>query len=86
MSATDPSYLSQIVVLAAPMQGNYGIEDAAWESRQLWIEGFISLEIQDSERDHTWKNRLTSSGIPLATEMDTRALILRLRSGGHQLP
>ncbi len=80
--ATDPSYFSQIVVMTAPMMGNYGVEDAVWESRKLWIEGFICLEVQDSERDHAWKARLTSNGIPLVTEIDTRALVLRLRSGG----
>lgn len=80
--ATDPSYFSQIVVMTAPMQGNYGIEDDVWESRKIWIEGFICLEIQDSERDQAWKKRLTSNGVPLVTEIDTRALVMRLRSGG----
>ena len=83
--ATDPSYFSQIVVMTAPMQGNYGIEDDVWESRKIWIEGFIALEIQDSERDHAWKNRLSQNGIPLVTEIDTRALVMRLRSGGTPL-
>ncbi|QDK46569.1 carbamoyl-phosphate synthase small subunit [Bdellovibrio sp. ZAP7] len=80
--ATDPSYFSQIVVMTAPMQGNYGIEDEAWESRQLWIEGFICLEIQDSERDQAWKKRLTDNKIPMLTELDTRHLVMRLRKGG----
>lgn len=80
--ATDPSYFSQIVVMTAPMQGNYGVEDEVWESRQLWIEGFICLEVQDTERDHAWKKRLTGNKIPLLTEIDTRALALRLRQGG----
>nr|BFD58617.1 glutamine-hydrolyzing carbamoyl-phosphate synthase small subunit [Bdellovibrio sp. CKG001] len=80
--ATDPSYFSQIVVMTAPMQGNYGVEDAVWESRQLWIDGFICLEVQDSERDRAWKQRLTENGIPLLTEIDTRMLALRLRQGG----
>ncbi len=80
--ATDPSYFSQILVLTAPMQGNYGVSDEVWESRKIWIEGFICLEIQDSERDHAWKERLTTQSIPLVTEIDTRALVMRLRSGG----
>ncbi|MEK2687584.1 glutamine-hydrolyzing carbamoyl-phosphate synthase small subunit [Bdellovibrio sp. GT3] len=80
--ATDPSYFSQIVVMTAPMQGNYGIEDAAWESRQLWIEGFICLEVQDTERDQAWKKRLIGNKIPMLTELDTRHLVLRLRKGG----
>ncbi|NUN06115.1 MAG: glutamine-hydrolyzing carbamoyl-phosphate synthase small subunit [Bdellovibrio sp.] len=79
--ATDPSYFSQIVVLTAPMQGNYGVEDSVWESRRLWIDGFICLEVQDSERDQSWKKRLIENKIPLLTEIDTRALVLRLRKG-----
>jgi carbamoyl-phosphate synthase small subunit len=80
--ATDPSYLNQIVVLTAPMQGNYGVDKKIWESNKLWIEGFISLQIQDSERDRSWIQRLNESKIPLVTEIDTRELVLRLRSGG----
>ncbi len=80
--ATDPSYFSQIVVMTAPMQGNYGVEDDVWESNKLWIEGFICLELQDTERDQAWKKRLTEAGIPLVSELDTRQLVLRLRSGG----
>lgn len=79
--ATDPSYFSQIVVLTAPMQGNYGVENDVWESRRLWIDGFICLEVQDSERDQSWKKRLIENKIPLLTEIDTRALVLRLRKG-----
>lgn len=79
--ATDPSYFKQIVVMTAPMQGNYGVENDVWESRQLWIDGFICLEIQDSERDQAWKKRLVDNGIPLLTEVDTRNLVLRLRQG-----
>lgn len=79
--ATDPSYFSQIVVLTAPMQGNYGVDDDVWESRRLWIEGFICLEVQDSERDNSWKQRLLENKIPLLTELDTRSLVLRLRKG-----
>lgn len=79
--ATDPSYFSQIVVMTAPMQGNYGIDDTSWESGRLWIEGFICLEIQDSERDCAWKKRLLDNRIPILTEIDTRHLVLRLRKG-----
>ena len=30
--ATDPSYFHQIVVMTAPMQGNYGSTQSDWES------------------------------------------------------
>lgn len=80
--ATDPSYFSQIVVMTAPMQGNYGVDKTVWESRRLWIEGFICLQVQASERDNTWLKRLEENKIPLVSELDTRSLVLRLRSGG----
>ncbi len=80
--ATDPSYFSQIVLMTAPMQGNYGVDNSVWESRRIWIEGFICLEIQDSVRDQAWKNRLLENQVPMLTEIDTRHLTLRLRQGG----
>lgn len=80
--ATDPSYFSQIVVMTAPMQGNYSVDDRVWESEQVWIEGFISLQIQNSSRDKHWLERLTAKGIPLVSELDTRNLVLRLRDQG----
>ncbi len=80
--ATDPSYFSQILVTTASQQGNYGIEDDVWESRKIWIHGFICLEMQDSERDHTWRERLNKAKVPLLAEIDTRKLVFRLRSTG----
>lgn len=80
--ATDPSYFSQIVVMTAPMQGNYGVDSTVWESRQLWIEGFISLQIQKSPRDQAWLRRLHENQIPCLTDVDTRTVALRLRQGG----
>lgn len=80
--ATDPSYYSQIVVMTAPMQGNYSVDESVWESRKIWIEGFICLQVQNSPRDHDWIQRLNSAQVPLVSEIDTRNLVLRLRSGG----
>ena len=80
--ATDPSYLSQIVVMTAPMQGNYGVDSKVWESRRLWIEGFVSLQIQDSGRDRSWTQRLNEHSIPCLSNVDTRSIAFRLRSGG----
>ncbi len=80
--ATDPSYMKQIIVLTAPMQGNYGIEDKVWESKQIWIEGFVCVQLQNTSANQNWKKRLTESKIPILSDVDTRALVLRLRSGG----
>ena len=80
--ATDPSYMKQIIVLTAPMQGNYGIEDKVWESKQIWIEGFVCVQMQNTTADQKWKKRLIESKIPILSDVDTRTLVLRLRSGG----
>lgn len=80
--ATDPSYYSQIMVMTAPMQGNYGANREHWESKKVWIEGFVSLQIQNSVRDQRWIERLHESKVHLLTEIDTRQLVLSLRSKG----
>lgn len=83
--ATDPSYYGQIVVMTAPQQGNYGIDRSFWESRRLWIKGFIALDIQNSESNSYWLKRLNDFLIPAIDEVDTRSLVLRLRTGGTPL-
>lgn len=80
--ATDPSYFSQILVMTAPMQGNYGINDLFWESSQFWIQGFVCLDMQGSKRDSSWARRLKEFQIPTMDEVDTRALTLTLREMG----
>ncbi len=80
--ATDPSYFSQIVLMTAPMMGNYGVDKASWESKKLWIEGFVCLQLNNSQRDHAWIQRLEENQIPMLSEVDTRQITLRLRNGG----
>jgi carbamoyl-phosphate synthase small subunit len=78
--ASDPSYFGQIMVMTAPMMGNYGKHTGDWESKKYWIEGFVCLEMET--RDETWILELLKAGIPVLSEVDTRALTLRLREGG----
>ena len=80
--ATDPSYHSQILIMAAPLQGNYGVSDDFWESEKIHIQGFVCLEAQNSPRDSEWLKRLDTHGVPALSALDTRQLVLRLRSGG----
>ncbi|NJL24110.1 MAG: glutamine-hydrolyzing carbamoyl-phosphate synthase small subunit [Calothrix sp. SM1_5_4] len=80
--ATDPSYFAQILVLTAPQQGNYGQDDACWESEKIWIEGFVCLELQDTWREKSWKQKLIENGVPILTDVDTRQLTLKLRDSG----
>ena len=80
--ATDPSYFSQIVVMTAPQQGNYGESDDFWESDKVWIQGFICLQMQSSKRDHSWLQKLITHKVPVLEEVDTRSLVLTLRKHG----
>lgn len=80
--ATDPSYFSQIIVMTGTQMGNYGVDRACWESRRLWIEGFVACEVQHSQRDAGWEQRLLDAGIPVMSELDTRKIVLRLRDFG----
>lgn len=80
--ASDPSYFSQIIVTTATQQGNYGVDPSFRESRQLWISGWVCLEMQESKRDSSWLNCLKSAGVPVLTGVDTRELVKTLRSSG----
>lgn len=80
--ATDPSYFSQILVMTSPQQGNYGEDDFVWESDRIWIEGFVCLDIQLSDRESSWLKKLNKSGVPVLSEVDTRRLVLHLRDEG----
>jgi carbamoyl-phosphate synthase small subunit len=80
--ASDPSYFSQIIVLTAPQQGNYGESDECWESDRLWIDGFVCVEMQNSWRDGAWREKLIKNQIPVLTGVDTRKLVFALRDHG----
>ncbi len=80
--ATDPSYYNQILVMTAPMQGNYGESNEVWESENIWIKGFVCLEIQQSTRESSWQQKLNANGCPVFHEVDTRKLVLHLREQG----
>lgn len=80
--ATDPSYFNQILVMTAPMQGNYGDSDEVWESSRIHIQALVCMEMQDNQRDSGWKSKLISYGIPVLSEVDTRSLVLLLRKKG----
>ena len=80
--ATDPSYFSQIVVMTAPMQGNYGSDPAVWESNRIWIQGFVCVQMQNTGRENSWAGTLIKNKVPIMTEVDTRRLAIKLRSQG----
>ena len=83
---TDPSYSGQIVVLTNPQIGNYGTSIKDSESLRPYIEGLVVREF--SAVTSNWRSDenawtfLEKRGIPIASEIDTRALVRHLRSRG----
>ena len=84
--ATDPSYAGQIVVLTNPQIGNYGTNQADNESARPYIEGLIVREF--SAIGSNWRSEQVTDeymerySVPVLAEIDTRALVLHLRTHG----
>jgi carbamoyl-phosphate synthase small subunit len=77
-TVTDPSYAEQLVCFTAPMVGNYGVSDERCESDRPHASAVLMRQLGGSE----WAEWLTRHGLVALEEMDTRALVLRLRAGG----
>src|SRR5438876_4762679 len=83
---TDPSYAGQIVTMTCPEIGNYGISPNDVESRAPQVAGFIIRDespVASSWRaESTLRDYLVANRIVAISDIDTRALTRRLRSGG----
>ena len=83
---SDPSFRGQIVVMTAPMIGNYGVNTQDLESAVPQVAGVIVREL--SEPYSNWRAEqglgawLQSAHVPVLSEIDTRRLTRHLRSGG----
>jgi len=83
---TDPSYSGQIVVLTNPQIGNYGANSDDSESTHPYIEGLVVRDFSplssNWRADETARQFLTGNSVPVVSGIDTRALVLHLRSRG----
>jgi carbamoyl-phosphate synthase small subunit len=83
---TDPSYAGQIVILTNPQIGNYGTSTEDNESARPYIEGLAVREF--SPMASNWRSDaqadafLSRAGIPVISDLDTRALVRHLRTRG----
>ena len=83
---TDPSYSGQIVVLTNPQIGNYGANEQDVEAPRPYIEGLVVREF--SSIASNWRSEenaeqfLAENAVPVAAEIDTRALVRHLRTRG----
>src|SRR4051812_20787311 len=83
---TDPSFDGQIVVMTAPMIGNYGINQEDPESGKPQVAGVVVREL--SRAPSNWRATgdlegwLAAAKVPLLEEVDTRRLTRHLRTAG----
>ena len=83
---TDPSYAGQIVVLTNPHIGNYGTTPHDAEAKKPYIEGLVTREF--SLMSSNWRSTqvadeyLERYGVPVISDVDTRAVVRHLRING----
>lgn len=83
---TDPSYKGQIVVMTAPHVGNTGVNDEDFESKRVWVDGYVVRDparVSSSWRSQrTLDDQLANDGVVGISGLDTRALTRHLREQG----
>ncbi|MBX2977891.1 MAG: glutamine-hydrolyzing carbamoyl-phosphate synthase small subunit [Flavobacteriales bacterium] len=85
---SDPSYTGQIMTLATPHIGNYGVKEGEEESGKLTIAGLVVKKFS-----HVWSrpggsasldDHLKAHGIVGISDIDTRKLVRHIRDNGAQ--
>ncbi len=83
---TDPSYRAQIVVMTAPMIGNYGVNEEDPESGAVQVSGIIVRELSASYSSWRATSDLASwldkAKVAILMDVDTRRLTRHLRTVG----
>ncbi|MCC7146362.1 MAG: glutamine-hydrolyzing carbamoyl-phosphate synthase small subunit [Phycisphaeraceae bacterium] len=83
---TDPSYAGQIVTMTYPLIGNYGVNEEDWESRRIFVRGFVVRELSNQASNFRSTRKLEAwladQKVTGITGLDTRALVRKLRIDG----
>ncbi len=83
---TDPSFAGQIVVMTAPMIGNYGVVPEDEQSAEPHVAGFVVREL--CRRPSGWRSvgglyeYLADRGVTVLVEVDTRSVTRHIRERG----
>ncbi|MCK4998262.1 MAG: glutamine-hydrolyzing carbamoyl-phosphate synthase small subunit [Anaerohalosphaera sp.] len=83
---TDPSYNEQIITMTYPQIGNYGTNDNDWESRKVFVSGFIVKE--NCDYPSNWRDGqslseyLKANNVVGLEGIDTRKLVRHIREKG----
>ena len=76
-AVSDPSYAGQVLTFSYPLVGNYGAEDSRLESGAVWTRGVVMRRARP-----IWADWLAGRGIVALEEIDTRAVVRRIRTAG----
>jgi carbamoyl-phosphate synthase small subunit len=76
-AATDPSYVAQVLCFAYPLIGNYGVDPARAESERVQAEAIVMRSARPE-----WAAWLGEQGVVAIEDVDTRALVRRIRADG----
>ena len=83
---TDPSFKGQIVTMTCPLIGNVGANSEDVESDKPQAEGFVVKEISEIysnwRAEFSFEEYLSKHNVVGIAEVDTRALVKKLRSAG----
>ena len=85
---SDPSYCGQFVTMSYPLIGNYGLTDEDYESKGIYMSGFIVREYNDMPSNFrytmTLQEMMQSNGVVGISGVDTRELVRIIRDEGSQ--
>jgi carbamoyl-phosphate synthase small subunit len=76
-AVTDPSYVAQVLCFSYPLVGNYGVDSRRLESEHVQAEGVVMRRARPA-----WACWLREQGVVALEDVDTRALVRRIRDGG----
>src|SRR5213080_3271116 len=76
-AVTDPSYVAQVLCFAYPLVGNYGVDPARAESERVQAEAVVMRTARPA-----WAQWLQAQGVVAIDDVDTRALVRRIRADG----
>jgi carbamoyl-phosphate synthase small subunit len=77
-TVTDPSFAEQLVCFTAPMVGNYGVAESRGESDRPHAKAAVMRQLGGAD----WGDWLRFHDLVGLEDVDTRGLVLRLRTGG----
>lgn len=76
-AVTDPSYAGQVLTFSYPLVGNYGVDARRHESARPRARGVVMRRARPA-----WAQWLAAHGTSALEEVDTRALVRRVREEG----